>query len=734
MIHMTKKTKLEINGMHCASCVSSIERGVGNVTGVENVKINYASNTATVIHKKGLKHSKLVRAVENEGYSVKEPGNEEQKDSINYRKEAIKAWAVTALILFLMVEMWTSLNLFTETQLNILMLAFATPVVLYYGRHTHLSALNAVRHGNFNMDSLITLGTIAAYTTGIMVFFTDMQNYAGLGAMIMASHLVGTHLENKAKGKASSAVQDLLSMQAKTATVLRDDEEVEISIEDVEVGDILVVRPGEKIPVDGEVVEGQSSADESMATGESRPVAKEKGAEVIGSTVNQTGLIKIKATKIGEDTFLSQVAELVEDAQGSKVPIQGLADRVTHYFVPTVIVLATASFLAWLLLPDIMISFAGIFDPYIPWIDLTHDPLTLAVFAAVAVLVIACPCALGLATPTALMAGTGKAAQNGIIYRDGEAIQTMKDIDTLVLDKTGTITKGQPEVTDVIGDNKEEVLRLAASIERGSEHPLGNAIIEKAEEDELNLLDSENFESITGKGVKGVIEGKTVYIGNDKLLQDHSIKNEFAVETEKLESEGKTSMYVADQDGVIGLVAVADTVKEDSKDAVLELKDIGLEIWMLTGDNEKTAEAIAEEVGIENVIAGVLPQDKIDKVKELQQNERNVAMVGDGINDAPALKQANIGIAIGTGTDIAIESSDVNLVQGKLSSLVKAFKLSEKIYLKIKHNLFWAFIYNILAIPVAFLGLLHPLIAVVAMFTSSISVITNSARLRSLKL
>jgi len=730
-----KKTKLETKGMHCASCASSIERGLKKVEGVEEVNVNYASGKATIKHGDKTKYSELVEAVENEGYSVKkEEETENEEVEIDYKREATKAWLITAPILFLMVEMWTSINVFTETQLNILMLLFASPVVLYYGRYTHISALNALKHKNFNMDSLITLGTMAAYITGLMVFFTDMQNYAGLGAMIMASHLVGTHLEEKAKGKASSAVQDLLSMQAKTATIIEDGEEKEVDIDEVEPGDILVVRPGEKIPVDGKVVEGESSVDESMATGESQPVTKEKRDEVIGSTVNQTGLLKIEATKVGQDTFLSQVAELVEEAQGTKVPIQGLADKVTHYFVPTVIILATFSFLLWFLIPDTMISFAEVFEPYLPWVNLTHDPLTLAVFSAVAVLVIACPCALGLATPTALIAGTGKAAKNGIIYRDGEAIQTMKDIDTLVLDKTGTITKGKPEVTKIMSENEEEILKLAASVEKGSEHPLGQSIINKAKEKDITLLEPKEFDSYTGKGVKAKIEDKTIFVGNEKLLKSQSIDKETRQKAKNLESEGKTAMYVADENKVLGIIAVADTLKEDSEKAISHLKDRGLEIWMLTGDNKRTAKAIANKVGIKNVEAGVLPQDKINKIEKLQKNGKKVAMVGDGINDAPALKQANIGVAIGTGTDIAIESSDVNLVQGNLSALVKSFNLSEKIYLKIKHNLFWAFIYNTLAIPIAFIGLLHPLIAVVAMFTSSISVITNSTRLKSAKI
>ena len=724
--------KFDVEGMSCASCVEVIEASLEEMDRVGGAEVNYANETVSVNHV-GAEEEDLIKAIEDVGYTVKQDdAGDSEQDSFDYKAEAIKAWIVTSPILILMLEMWTTLDLFTDFQLNILMLVFATPVVFYFGRETFKSAIGGLKHLKFNMDSLISLGTLAAYATGLMIFFMPVQNYAGLGAMIMASHLVGTFLENKAKGKASSAVQDLLSMKAETATKIVDGQRVEVDVENVEKGDMLVVKPGEKVPVDGKVIEGETSVDESMATGESTPVSKTKGDDVIGSTVNQTGLIKIEATKVGEDTFLSQVAELVEEAQGSKVPIQSLADKATHYFVPTVITLATISFILWLLTPETMIGFAEIFEPYLPWVDLAHDPLTLAIFAAVAVLVISCPCALGLATPTALMAGTGKAAENGIIYRDGEAIQTMKDIDTLVLDKTGTITKGEPQVTDIIGDDEEKILKYAASVEKGSEHPLGQAVIRETEERGIELLDFAKFESFTGKGVKAKINDESYFVGNQKLIQEKGIENDYESDAEELKSHGKTAMYVANSEKVIGVVAVADTVKKDSSHAITGLKeDYGLEVWMLTGDNEVTAKAIAEEVGIENVMAEVLPQDKIEKVKDLQNQGKNVAMVGDGINDAPALKQANIGVAIGTGTDIAIESSDVNLVQGNLTSLVKLFKLSNKIYLKIKHNLFWAFIYNTLAIPVAFLGLLHPLIAVTAMFTSSISVITNSARLKN---
>jgi len=582
-----------------------------------------------------------------------------------------------------------------------------------------------------------------------------MENYAGVGAMIMASHLVGTYLEDRAKGRASAAIEGLVSMQAQTARIKRDGEEIEVPVDEVAVGDQLIVRPGEKIPVDGVVVEGRSSVDESMVTGESEPVSKEEDDEVIGATVNGSGLLTVEAQKVGDDTFLSQVVELVEEAQGTKVPIQALTDRVTNVFVPTVLTVAALSFILWLVVPGAMTSVASL-GAWLPWVDLTLDPLTLAIFASVAVLVIACPCALGLATPTALMAGTGKAAENGVLFRDGEAIQTMKDIDTVVLDKTGTITEGNHSVTDVVvgtdatmrGDGglieedhektKREVLRLAASAERGSEHPIGQAIIEHAESQGIELAALRDFESVPGKGIEAVIDEQTVYVGNVKFFEevDIEIPPFYEEKLNELEQEGKTTVLVGIDDRVVGVVSTADTIKDDSKAAIETLHDRGIETWMITGDNERTARAIADTVNIDpsRVMAGVLPQDKIDKVRQLQDDGKQVAMVGDGINDAPALKQANVGVAIGTGTDIAIQSSDVSLVRGSLGALVDSFTLSERIFAKIKQNLFWAFIYNVVAIPIAFIGLLHPVIAVVAMFTSSLSVITNSARLGKLEL
>ncbi|MFA9428511.1 heavy metal translocating P-type ATPase [Natronorubrum sp. A-ect3] len=752
-------TDLSLSGMSCATCASTIEEHLEDVDGVEEASVNFATERADVHHDPDVDAETLVEAIDSAGYGVREESLEEgmegEEELQTLRQMAIRAWIVTSPILLLMVFMWTPLDPLTGFQIDVLLLVFATPVVFYYGRTTIASALRALGNGTFNMDSLIALGTIVAWATGVMVFVTPMENYAGVGAMIMASHLVGSYLEDRAKGRASAAIEGLLSMQAETARVLRDGEEIEVPIEEVEVGDVLVVRPGEKVPVDGVVVDGRSSVDESMVTGESDPVTKAEGDEVIGSTVNGAGMLKVEAEKIGDDTFLSQVVDLVEEAQGTKVPIQALTDRVTNVFVPTVLTIAALSFLAWYLFPDAMAVVAGVGAPYLPWVDLTLEPLTLAIFASVAVLVIACPCALGLATPTALMAGTGKAAENGVLFRDGEAIQTMKDIDTVVLDKTGTITEGDHSVTDVVAGeagvqsdggvvepedvlDERKVIRLAASAERGSEHPIGQALIECAKEEGIELAELEDFDSVPGKGVEATIDGSRVYVGNVTFFEEVGIGIPpfYGSRLNELEAEGKTTILVGVENEVVGVVSTADTIKDNSYVPIETLHDRGIETWMITGDNERTARAIAEEVDIDpdRVMAGVLPQDKIEKVRDLQEEGKNVAMVGDGINDAPALKQANVGVAIGTGTDIAIQASDVSLVRGSLEGLVDAFTLSERIFSKIKQNLFWAFIYNTLALPIAFFGLLHPVIAVIAMFTSSLSVITNSARLGNLKL
>ena len=606
------------------------------------------------------------------------------------------------------------------------------------GRKTYAGAWAAVRHGYANMDALISLGTGVSLLTGPASFFFPVANYAGVSAMIMAFHLTGRYVEETAKGRASQAIRKLLELGAKTARVLLEDgSEVEVPIEKVAVGDIMVIRPGEKIPTDGVVIEGESAVDESMATGESMPVNKHPGDEVIGATVNQEGLLKVKATKVGKDTFLAQVIKLVEECQGSKVPIQEFADRITAIFVPVVISIALLTLLAWILAPGLMkpLVQAGTF---LPWVNPNLGIITLAIVSTVAVLVIACPCALGLATPTALMVGSGMGAENGILIRSGEAIQTLKDVKVIVFDKTGTITKGKPEVTDVVplnGFDIRTVLQLAASAERGSEHPLGRAVVERAEMQGLSLSEPQEFQALRGKGVTAMVDHRQVLVGSRRLMQEHGLDiTVYLPQVELLEGEAKTVMFVATGDDdeltIAGLIAVADTLKEDSVAAIRELREMGLQTAMITGDNRRTAEAIARRVGIDHVLAEVLPDGKVTEVQKLQERFGLVAMVGDGINDAPALTQANVGIAIGTGTDIAIEASDVTLVRGELSGVVSAIKLSKATFRKIKQNLFWAFFYNVIMIPLAVIGWMHPVLAEAAMATSSVTVVTNANLLR----
>jgi len=526
-----------------------------------------------------------------------------------------------------------------------------------------------------------------------------------------------------------------LKLEAKSARILVDGEEKEVPIQEVKVGDIMIVRPGEKIPTDGVVIEGESAVDESMATGESMPVQKKPGDEVIGATVNQEGLLKVKATRVGRDTFLAQVIKMVEECQGTKVPIQEFADKVTGYFVPTVLLIALATFILWITVPEALIVVTRWASPILPWVNLNQPIIMLAISATVATLVIACPCALGLATPTALMVGTGMGAEGGILIRKGEAIQTMKEVKAIILDKTGTLTKGKPEVTDVISlsgnpNDEETVLYYAASVEQGSEHPLGKAIVEKAQEKGIRLDAPEIFKAIRGMGVRGYVNGAEVVVGKPSLLESNALDSDVEEKFRKLQEEAKTAMIVAVNNKVIGIIAVADTLKEDTIDAIRELENMGLKTVMLTGDNRKTAEAIAKQIGISDVYAEVMPDEKVEVVKQAQRKYGMVAMVGDGINDAPAITQANVGIAIGTGTDIAIEAGDVILVRGDLSSLVTAIKLSRATFRKIKQNLFWAFFYNTIAIPIAIFGLLHPVIAELCMATSSVSVVTNANLLR----
>jgi|AntRauTorckE6833_2_1112554.scaffolds.fasta_scaffold02638_10 Cu+-exporting ATPase len=740
-----EKLILKIGGMTCASCASTVEKALNKADGVYEASVNIASEKGTVeydptvLSKSDFKEIVSKTGYEVTGYEGDETTETEEDDDLKKVQDAKRkmwgTWAFTIpIILWMIPEMVLGIAWPNQTIYDLGMIILAIPPLFVFGRKTFVTAYKAVSHGGANMDVLIAIGTGAAFITGPAVFFSPIANYAGVAAMIMAFHLTGRYIEETAKGRASQAIKKLLEMGAKTATIIVDGKEKEISIDEVQPGNIMLIKPGEKIPTDGEIIEGSTTVDESMATGESMPVERKVGDEVIGATVNQNGLIKVKATKIGKDTFLSQVIKMVEEAQGTKVPIQEFADRITSIFVPAVLIIAAATFILWLVFPEAFRSIGFWAQSFLPWVNPALGTITLAIFATIAVLVIACPCALGLATPTALMVGSGIGAENGVLIRKGEAIQTMKDVHTIVFDKTGTITKGQPEVTDLVTVNntdEDELLQLAASVESGSEHPLGVSIVNGAKDRGIEVKDIEDFGAVTGKGVKATIEGKEILVGSRRLMEEAGLDaSELEDEMIRLEKEAKTAMLVATEDKLLGIVAVADALKEDSVSAIKELHEIGLQSAMITGDNQRTAEAIASEVGIDHVVAEVLPDGKVDEIKKLQDKFGTIAMVGDGINDAPALTQANVGIAIGTGTDIAIESSDITLVRGDLSAVITAVKLSRATFRKIRQNLFWAFFYNTVAIPFAILGLLHPVIAEIAMATSSISVVTNANMLR----
>ena len=736
----TKEVSLKITGMTCASCAATVEKALKGLEGVKAANVNIATEKAVVeYYADQISILDLRNAIEDAGYGVE--SEEEVDKSVEEmgkaRHRMVVAWAFTIpIIAWMLPEMLFDLELpnFMVYNLGLILLAF--PVLFWAGLPTMRSAVKSIAHKTANMDVLIMMGTTVAFVTGPPVFFTSILNYAGVSGMIMAFHLTGRYFEAKAKGRASQAIRRLLKLEAKSARVLVNGEEKEIPIQEVKVGDVMIVRPGEKIPTDGVVVEGESAVDESMATGESLPVQKKLGNEVIGATVNQDGLLNVKATKIGKDTFLSQVVKMVEEAQGTKVPIQDFADKITGYFVPAVLTIAISTFILWIAFPSAMSFVAEWAQPFLPWVNPSLPVVTLAIFALVASLVIACPCALGLATPTALMVGTGMGAENGILIRKGAAIQTLRDVKVIVFDKTGTITRGKPALTDivVVGNpelSEEDFLKIAAGVEAGSEHPIAKAVVESAHERNVELAQVESFKAVRGKGVSATIGRKKVLVGNRLFMKEAGVDST-SVEgrLEGFEDEGKTAVLVAVDGKLVGICAVADVLKKDSVEAIAELKKSGYETVMLTGDNPRTANAIARKVGINRVLAEVLPDQKVEEIRRLQSQVGMVAMVGDGINDAPALTQANIGIAIGTGTDIAIEAGDIILVRGDLSSVVSALKLSRATFRKIKQNLFWAFIYNTVAIPVAMFGLLHPVIAEVAMATSSVSVVTNANLLR----
>jgi P-type Cu+ transporter len=738
---------LPITGMTCASCVRNVERGLNKVSGVLNVNVNLATEKATVTYLPGsVRRSDLIKAVEATGYGVLDLSNAAQPEDaervarekeIQRQRDLVRFGAVFTLPLFVLsmlhdlahnVPQVGALVPFILVPIwHYVFALLATPVQVFLGKQYTIGAIKAARNGTANMDTLIALGSWAAYLYSMIVLFgvvflpvPDAMNmgettglfgdmtYFETGAVILTLITLGKLLEARAKGRTSEAIKRLMNLAPRTATILRDGDEQTINIDDVIAGDHLVVKPGERIPTDGVVIEGRSAVDESMLTGESLPVNKSAGANVIGGTVNKNGRLVIEAQKVGAETALAQIVRLVEQAQGSKAPIQRVADQVSGVFVPIVLVLATLTFGGWLLF---------------------GAPFNEAMMHAIAVLVIACPCALGLATPTAVMVGTGKGAEMGTLFKNSEALETAHKLNVIALDKTGTITKGEPSVTDVIsaaGVNPDDLLRLAASAERGSEHPLGEAIVSAAQAKALKLTAPEGFESESGRGVKATVEGKQVQIGSPRYV-DPGILTETVT---GLQANGRTAVVVQIDGMVSGVIGIADTVKEGSREAVAALQANGLEVVMITGDNEKTAQAIAREVGIKQVLADVLPNQKADAVKSLQTQNRRVGMVGDGVNDAPALAQADVGIAIGTGTDIAMEASDVTLISGDIRGVARAIALSKATMRTIYQNLFWAFIYNIILIPVAMAGALVPALAAGAMAFSSVFVVSNSLRLK----
>lgn len=741
-----KQILLPIAGMTCASCAKSVERAIAAIEGVADVSVNIATEKARVIYDPSkTRISEIKNAVDQAGYKALEleTVNEADSDKIDKDKARNNLWVrflvaviFTAPLFYISMGHMVGLPVpdIINPDLNPLNFALAQLILvipsMISGYRFYTVGFSRLFKREPNMDSLIAVGTGAAFLYSMYSIVQIINGnpdhahnlYFESVGVIITLILLGKYLETVSKGKTSDAIKKLMGLAPKTAIVIHDGVEMTIPIEEVEIGDIILVRPGEKIPVDGEVIEGRTSIDESMLTGESIPVEKNPGSRVVGATINKNGTIKFKATKIGKDTVLAQIIKLVEEAQETKAPIAKLADVISGYFVPIVMAIALIAGIAWYISGQTMIFSLTIF---------------------VSVLVIACPCALGLATPTAIMVGTGKGAEHGILIKGGDALETTHKIQTIVFDKTGTITEGKPVVTDIITSgelSEEELLRISASAERGSEHPLGEAIINEARNKQLDLLNADEFEAIPGQGIEVVLQGKRTLLGNKRLMDNKNIEISLQNESDRLALEGKTPMYIAIEGELAGIIAVADVIKPSSKRAIDALNEMGIDVVMITGDNKSTAQAIASQAGIDRVLAEVLPQDKAEQIKKLQAENKKVAMVGDGINDAPALAQADIGIAIGSGADVAMESADIVLMRNDLLDVPAAIQLSKHTIRIIKQNLFWAFAYNSLGIPIA-AGLLHifggpllnPMIAAAAMAFSSVSVVTNALRLKRFK-